>query len=468
MGQIADVLGHLPTAVIYFIGAVLAGGETATLLGLVLPGELTLVVVGFLCYGGRLQLAIALPIMVTAGLVGDNLGYLAGRRAGPRLRTGGLGRWVGERRWVRAERMFDRYGGRAVFLARFLGFARTLVPRLAGTTNLAYRRFLPWNAVGVVGCVIATVLVGYLAGDSYAQVADVFGQATGALLLLLLVIVAIVLVGRYLGRHPQPVAAVAGRLLGWPPLTRLARRYQRGFAYLSRRLGVGGAVAVNVLGGMLALLAVGYGLSWAVEHLVRHSGLPLIDPTIVRWMAARHSPRAVDLATDTCSLLRAKSLVILVGLVAVALNWRSRSWREDLVGVLGTVGAFVPLMILGIVTDWVGRPAAEPVASVFPNQTAIVTASLGMLAWLISRRAGWRLGVAAWLSAVAGALLVGLARVYLGWSWPSESVASVLLGWLWVLVFVIAWRTRDRIGAPDTRPDDSMPAADTDAHRAGV
>jgi membrane-associated phospholipid phosphatase len=41
--------------------------------------------------------------------------------------------------------------------------------------------------------------------------------------------------------------------------------------------------------------------------------------------------------------------------------------------------------------------------------------------------------------------------VYLGWSWPSQSVASVLLGWLWVLVFVIAWRTRDRLHLDPTR-----------------
>lgn len=444
--QILDGLAHLPAAALYAIAVLLVCGETATLLGLVLPGELTLLFVGFLCYGGRLQLVVALVLMNAAGLLGDSLGYLAGRRSGPRLRTSGLGRRVGPRRWARAERMFNRYGGRAVCLARFVGFARTLTPRLAGTTGLPYRRFLPWNAVGVLGCVTGTVLLGYLAGDSYAQVAGVYGQATGALLLLVLLIVAIVLVGRYLGRNPDPVAAIGVRLVAWRPVAWLGRAYQRGFSALSGRVGVGGAVAVNVLGGVVALLAVGYALSWAVERVVRHSGLPLVDPIVVRWMAARRSPRAIGLTQDTLSLLRGSYLVLLVGVVALALHWRSRAWRADLVGVLGSVGAFVPLLILGLVTDWVGRPATEPVASVFPNQTAIVAASLGMLAWLVSRRYGWRVAVAAWLAAAGGSLLVAIARVYLGWSWPSESVASVLLGWLWVLVFVIAWRTRDRVG----------------------
>lgn len=457
MRQILDPLIHLHPAAIYTIAALLVCGETATLLGLVLPGELTLLLVGFLCYVGTLDLAVALPVMVLAGLIGDSVAYSAGRRLGPRLRTSGLGRRVGEHRWARAEERFRRYGGRAVCIARFVGFARTLTPRLAGTAGLPYRRFLPWNAAGVLGCVAGTVLVGYLAGDSYQQVAGVFGQATGALLLLVLVIVAIVLLGRYLGRHPDPVAAVGVRLLGWPPVAWLGRAYQRGFAALSMRVGVGGAVAANVLGGALVLLAVGYGLSWAIEGLVRQSGLPLVDPLVVRWMSTRRDPEALRLARDTLWVLRGSYLVILVALVALTLYWRSRAWHSDLVGVLGSIGAFVPLLILGLAADWAGGPASEPVGTALPNQTAIVTASLGMLAWLGSRRRSWGLAVAAWLSAAAGSLLAALARAYLGWSWPSELVASVLLGWLWVLVFVIAWYTRDRAGGADRADDASWP-----------
>jgi membrane protein DedA with SNARE-associated domain len=443
--QILDLLIQFPSAALYLICAAVVCAETATLLGLVVPGETALLFAGFLCYGGRLQVAVALPLMILAGLLGDSLGYLAGRRSGPRLRTSGLGRRVGARRWERTEAMFARHGGRAVCLARFVGFARTLTPRLAGTANLPYRRFLPWNAVGVVGCVTGTLLLGYLAGDSYDRMAGVFGRATGAFLALVLLIVGLVLLGRYLGRHPNPVAAVGSRLFRLAPVARLVRVYLRGFVSVSRRFGVGAAVAVNVVGGVLALLGIGYALSWLIERLVRHSGLPLVDPPVVRWVSARRNPHAIALAHDTLSLLRGSYLVILVGVVAVALHGRSRAWRTDLLGVLGSVGAFVPLLILGLVTDWAAQPAVEPVASVLPNQTAIVTASLGMLAWVVSRRTGWQLGVAAWLTAVAGSLVVAVARVYLGWSWPSESVASVLLGGLWVLVFVIAWRTRDRM-----------------------
>jgi undecaprenyl-diphosphatase len=258
-----------------------------------------------------------------------------------------------------------------------------------------------------------------------------------------------VLIGRYLGRHPDPMADLGRRLAAWPPLRFVDRAYRSGFGWLTHRIGVGGAVAVNVLGGAIALLGFGYALTWAVDRLVRHSGLLLADPLITHWVSARRTAAAVNVATDTLLALRGTFLVVLVGVLAVVLHWRSRVWRADLVGVLGTGGAFVPLVIISLATDWERAPQSTPQVTPQPafflNQTAVVAASLGMLAWLLSRRFGWRIAVPSWTAAAGLVFVVGAARVYVGWSWPSEVVASILLGGLWLLVFVIAWRTRDRV-----------------------
>lgn len=451
MAHFLTHLTHWPPALIYIVAALVVGSETGTILGLVAPGEITLLIVGFLCYVGTLHLAIALPLMLLAAMAGDSLGYLAGRRLGPRLRTTRLGQRVGNHRWEKADELLLKHGGRAVFLGRFIAFARTLVPRLAGISGLPYREFLPWDAAGAAGLAAGTVLVGYAAGRSYETVTDVFGQASSAVLALVLLIVAIVLVGRYLGRYPDPVAAAGQRLAALPPLRFIERAYRAGFAWLTDRVGVGGAVAVNVLGGALVLMGFGYALTWTVDGLVRHSGLLLADPLLTHWASAHRSPLAVRATTGTLLTLRGSVLVALVAIVAIVLNWRSRVWRADLTGVLGTVGAFVPLVIITLVTDWERPASAAPKPGFLPNQTAVVAASLGMLAWLLSRRFGWRLAVPAWTAAVGLAIVVGAGRVYVGWSWPSEVVASTLLGALWVLVFMVAWHTRDRVraGEPD-------------------
>jgi membrane-associated phospholipid phosphatase len=336
-------------------------------------------------------------------------------------------------------------GGRAVGLGRFVAFARTLTPRLAGMSGLPYSRVLPWNVLGVLGCVGGSVVVGYLAGGSYALVADLFGRATGALLLLMLVIVVLVVVGRYLGRHRNPVTTFGARLLHTRPLRWLERWYTAHFRWLTVRFGPSGAVAANLALGVPVLLGIGFGLTWVVDRLVRHSGFPLVDPLITQWLAARRTPAVMQAALTTLSVLQGSFLVLAVAAVGLALNPRPRTWRADLLGVLRTVGAVVPLLILALAADW-ARPAG-PAGALLPDQVTLVTASLGMLAWLLAPRLPWGAAVAAWIVAFGGVVLVGGARMYVGRDWPSEIVASALLGALWVLLFAVAWRTRDRVRA---------------------
>jgi membrane protein DedA with SNARE-associated domain len=448
-------LGSLPPVAVYLVAGAVVFAETGLLVGLVAPGEITLLCLGFLVYQGTLRLPAALVLMSAAALAGDATGYAAGRRAGPRLRTSRRGRWVGPRRWARADGLFQRYGGRAVALGRFIPFARTLVPRLAGISGLPYRRILPWNLLGVAGWVGGSVLAGYVAGGSYARVADLLGRATGAVLLLVLLVVGLVVVGRYLGRHRDPVASFGLRLVRTPPLRRLERWYTGGFRWLEARFGPGGAVAVNLALGVLALLAVGTGVTWVIDRLVRQSGFPLVDPLIAHWFLA-HRTAAVDHATLlTLSVLRGSFVVAAVAATGVALNPRPRAWLTDLVGALGTVGAFVPLLILALAGDW--ARSALPHA-LLANQVTVVTAGLGMLAWLLGRRAPWAVAVGIWLVAIGAVGLVAGASLYRGAGWPSEIAASTLMGSLWVLVFVVAWHTRDRLRpGPSRDPDPNLP-----------
>ncbi len=445
MDAVLTWLGGLPPAALYLAAALLVFAETGLIVGLMLPGEITLLFVGFLAYAGTLRLPVALTIMVLAALAGDAAAFMEGRRVGPRLEASRLGRRIGSRRWATAEALLNRHGGRAVGIARFVAFARTLTPRLAGMSGMAYRRVLPWDVLGTLGWVAGSVILGYLAGSSYARVAAIFGRATQAVLLLALVIVALVWTGRYLGRHRDPVTSFGARLAGARPLRRLYGWYLRAFGYLTVRLGPGGAVAVNLVLGVVALLAIGVSLTWLIDLLVSHSGFPLVDPLIADWFAARRTPAVASAAATVLSVLRGSFGVLAVAVVGVARYPRPRAWRTDLLGVVGTAGAFVPLLILALAADW-ARPHGA-VSAIVPNRVTLVTASLGMLAWLLSRRAPWAVGVLVWLVAIGGMLLVAGASLYLGTGWPSELVASVLLGSLWVLVFVVAWHTRAQLTA---------------------
>src|SRR5947199_3803495 len=83
---------------LYLITAALAFGEAAILIGMVLPGETALLVAGYFCHEGVLDIWIMLPVAIAAAIVGDSVGYGFGRRFGKPLRAFRLGRRVGEHR----------------------------------------------------------------------------------------------------------------------------------------------------------------------------------------------------------------------------------------------------------------------------------------------------------------------------------------------------------------------------------
>lgn len=445
MQEILTIARDLPPLIVYLAAALLVTGETALIIGLLAPSEATLLLVGFLAYAGTLELGPAMALMIGSAALGDSLAFRSGRRHGPRLR----GRWgarVGPARWTRADAMLDRLGGRGVFAARWLAFARTLVPRLAGAAGMPYRRFAPWNWAGVLTWVGGSVLVGFLAGESYQTVSDRLGDATGAVLVLGVGIVVIVLVGRWLGRNPDPARALFARVAALPPASWLARRYGVLFFLLAMRVGPGWTLMINLVAGLGMLFGIGLALAWLLDAVVRYSGLSVVDGAIADWIVARRTEGMLDLAVGVVTVLRGSYLILAVALVAMLLGWRSRTWRTDLVSIVGTVGAFVPLMVLAVVAE-LTRPregAASAGSTIFPAQNAVATASLCTLAWLVARRTRWPVAVAVWTVATVGVVVVGGARLYVGWNSASETVTSVLLGVLWTVVFMVAWATRDR------------------------
>ncbi|WFE41338.1 DedA family protein [Micromonospora sp. WMMD998] len=474
MPDLLNWLQELPPLLIYLVTAMIVAGETAVIFGLLVPGEATLLLVGFLAYAGTLRLAPTLAVMVAAAVIGDTLAYRSGRRYGPRLRASGLGARIGPHRWRRAEELLDRLGGRGVLAARWVAFARTLAPRLAGAGGLPYRRFAPWNLAGVVGWVGASVLAGYLAGESYARVSELLGRATGAVLVLVLCLLGVVLAGRWLGRNPDPARALAARAAAVPPLRWLRARYGVLFFLAGMRVGPLWTLLINLALGLALLFGAGLAVAALLEAVVRHSGLGVLDGLIADWFAARRTPGVVDAALAALSVLRGWVLIGVVAVVAAVVARRHRPWRADLLSVVGTVGAAVPLVLLVVVADLTGP---HRVRDLFPTQNVVVTASFGTLAWLLSRGARWPIGVAVWTAAAAGVVSVTGARLYLGWSTASGTVSSVLLGVAWTTVFVVAWATRERVvagedtGPPGPAGDESGPSAagdDSGPPAAGV
>ena len=170
-------------------GVVLA--EDALALGFVLPGETAALLAGAAAKLGHVSLAGVLVVVVVAAIVGDSVGYEVGRHLGPRLVELPLLRRRRDRIDT-AQRFLARRGGAAVFLGRWTAFFRAVIPFLAGTARMRYRTFVAWNAVGGLTWGATVVLLGFVAGASYAQVEKAFGRDAAVVVLAVLVVAVVV------------------------------------------------------------------------------------------------------------------------------------------------------------------------------------------------------------------------------------------------------------------------------------
>ena len=180
--------------------------ECAAFAGLLVPGESLVLASGFFVHRGILQLDSVMAAAALGAVAGDNIGYLLGTRLGREwlLRKGsrfGLRR----KRLAQVEAFFHRQGAKAVFLGRFIGFARALVPFVAGASRMPYRKFVIYDGLGALLWTVGFVTLGYVLGASW-RVAEKWISRGGLLLggaLLLGVVILWLRHRRVRGRAPE-------------------------------------------------------------------------------------------------------------------------------------------------------------------------------------------------------------------------------------------------------------------------
>jgi membrane-associated protein len=165
--------------------------EASTLLGIVVPGELALVLGGVLAHQGRVPLVAAVAAGAAGAVVGDTIGYAIGRRVGERLLAHLPRRLIRPRQVERAKALVRRLGGRAVFAGRFTAALRALVPGLAGVAGVPYPTFAAWNLAGGVLWATGFVLLGFAAGRAW-RTAERFAGGAGLVVLGAIVVAAAV------------------------------------------------------------------------------------------------------------------------------------------------------------------------------------------------------------------------------------------------------------------------------------
>ncbi|MEA2394064.1 MAG: hypothetical protein QOJ82_1955 [Solirubrobacteraceae bacterium] len=429
-----DVGRRLGTWTYLLVGA-LAFLETGAFIGLLAPGETALLLGGLVAGQGQIQLGTMIAIVWASAVAGDLTSFFLGRKLGRAfiVRHGGKVH-ITEERLEQVEAFFDRHGGKAILIGRFVGLVRAIAPFLAGSSGMPLRRFLPYDVVGAGLWGSSLVLLGYVFWQSFSQLVGYAKKGALALGAVIVLVVAIVWVVRWArdADNRRRARAWIERQGERPALRPLARilapvlRTSRGPARFVWDRVTPGDLGLE-LTTLLAVASVG-GFVFVTNLIEVSSHRFLVaDQRVLRLADQLRGDALVDVARIVTAL---GSLPVAIGLVVVAGAVLVRRGEPRYALALAT-GLALTFVAVHVTKDAVGRPRpSHPLVDTdgasFPSGHAAYAITWIAVAVALSRVLP---GPAARLSfvvvSVAIAAVVGLTRLYL----RAHYLSDVVGGW---------------------------------------
>ena len=162
LAQFAAQLGSWFYALLFAI----IFSETGLVIAPFLPGDSLLFAVGALAasQSDSVSITVLLPLLIVAAILGDAVNYAIGKWVGPQIFRKDTGWLLNKNHLLRAQAFYDKHGGKAIVLARFLPILRTFAPFVAGIGGMQYRRFWIYNVVGGIAWVSIFLIGGYAFG----------------------------------------------------------------------------------------------------------------------------------------------------------------------------------------------------------------------------------------------------------------------------------------------------------------
>jgi membrane-associated protein len=164
-------LGELVQAIgpfwVYAVLLAIIFSETGLLVGFFLPGDSLLFAAGLLSSRPEIGISIVVLnlVLMVAAVVGDAVNYSFGFQMGVRVFEKGRLRFVKHEHLMAAKAFYERHGGKAIVLARFVPLVRTFTPFVAGVARMRYSHFAVYNIAGGIGWVLSMSMAGYLLGN---------------------------------------------------------------------------------------------------------------------------------------------------------------------------------------------------------------------------------------------------------------------------------------------------------------
>ena len=440
--DIISLLGNWGYLVL-FLAAFL---ESAAFMGFLVPGETVVILSGFLAFQGYLKLGDCMVIIALGAVLGDTVGYGIGKTVG----RGYFERhkrllFLKESHIQKTDQYFRKHGGKTVFLGRFVGLLRAMVPFTAGISKMPYGKFFTYNIAGGICWAVTFTLLGYFFGQSWQLIEKWSGRAGLFVFFIILVVAGFTYLYRKSIRRQDAVYAwfreTYTAIISLPGIRKTIERHPKIVSFIKERLSPESYLGLHLTVGLAFSIIFVWIFGGITEDVLSGDPLVALDQWVLNNTLYFQTP-AVTKFMVIFTWISANAAITL-GSLAVVTYCLLKKRLDYLATYLFLIGGGSVLVFALKMVIHRQRPVSEtPLIHVggwsFPSGHALMSVVFyGFITYLLFRRTeSWRLRLFVIMAAGFIIFLVGLSRIYLQVHYLSDVLAGYMGGLFWVSICI--------------------------------
>lgn len=426
----------------YLLAFLLAFLESLAIVGGFIPGTTAIVLLGFMCARGYLNIYVLISVTILGAVLGDSASYWLGSKGTKLFKQ--ENRFLKARHLDVGQKFFDRHGNKSIFFGRFIGIIRPMIPFAAGLSRMNYKAFLFWNVLSGIIWSVSHIYIGYFFGSAFKMI-EAWSARASVIFLIFLVIGILVW---FMARAFAPSASFIGRMFRSTIDTFLATRWAQKFTtrFPGVSLFIGERFETRIFSGWPLTLMVITASVFIVLFIFLAYGIFDADP--VTDLDERISLFLVFFRDAT--LIRISMWISLLGkfqivlssslaLISIMLIWNRRHMIWPFIAMLAGCEGIVLIMGESFIRPRpVGHiPAYFEKAYSFPSEHAALAVLLyGFIAYFIVHillKGRPRLSIWTIFMALLLVVMIGFSQLYMGINYFSDVLSGYLIGGICLL-----------------------------------
>lgn len=445
----------------YWVVLLIALLESLAFIGSFVPGATLILFAGFLSAQGYLDIGDLILFAATGAIIGDGISYYLGTKGTRFFRL--ENKILKLSHIEKGKQFFVKYGNKSIFLGRFIGLLRPIIPFIAGLSKMDSRVFFFWNITSAFAWAASHLLLGYFFGDALKTIEVWFTRGGFFLLAVFLSATLIWFVARkgypFFSFVRSVLHSIASAIETDPNVRRFAKKHLASINFLKRRFHRGNFSGLSLTFFIIAfayLLALFFGV---IEDLIMSEPIVSADMRIANFLVIFRDKELVTIFT-WITALGTWQMITSAALAASSLFWLWKK-RVFLIPFWITVFGSGLFVLLGKLVFHRARPDVamyvEKSFSFPSGHATIAVAFYGFITYIFYRETkSLKQRILLLLVAITMILAIGFSRLYLGVHFFSDVWGGYLLGALWLLIGVALaeWRTErgGQLTAPRITP----------------